>query len=139
MHFARWVRAASSWLKAQDPWTGWMSKGDGFKAVPIRDGFRAPTSVTRVGSTAWVSEGQLSFFFDGRCARASHLLAVSDLRRPLEREENAMRIVGVEEILRAVGQPAPREHGKVVEHPARFVSIAHGRSVLSAEQTPSNC
>jgi hypothetical protein len=30
----------------------------------IRDGFRAPTSVTRVGSTAWVSEGQLSFFFD---------------------------------------------------------------------------
>jgi hypothetical protein len=39
-------------------------EGDGFKAVPIRDGFRAPTSVTRVGSTAWVSEGQLSFFFD---------------------------------------------------------------------------
>src|SRR5258705_298472 len=22
MHFARWVRAASSWLKAQEPWTG---------------------------------------------------------------------------------------------------------------------
>ena len=39
-------------------------EGDGFKAVPIRDGFRAPTSVARVGSTAWVSEGQLSFFFD---------------------------------------------------------------------------
>src|SRR5712664_1435601 len=39
-------------------------EGDGFKAVPIRDGFRAPTSVTRAGSTAWVSEGQLSFFFD---------------------------------------------------------------------------
>jgi sugar lactone lactonase YvrE len=38
--------------------------GDGFKAVPIRGGFREPTSVTRVGSTAWVSEGQLSFFFD---------------------------------------------------------------------------
>ena len=39
-------------------------EGDGFKAVPIRDGFRAPTSVARVGSTAWVREGQLSFFFD---------------------------------------------------------------------------
>jgi sugar lactone lactonase YvrE len=37
---------------------------DGFKAVPIRGGFRTPTSVTRMGSTAWVSEGQLSFFFD---------------------------------------------------------------------------
>src|SRR5260370_15093564 len=39
-------------------------EGDGFKAVPIRRGFREPTSVTRVGSTVWVSEGQLSFFFD---------------------------------------------------------------------------
>jgi hypothetical protein len=39
-------------------------EGDGFKAVPIRGGFRVPTSVSRVGSTAWVSEGQLSFFFD---------------------------------------------------------------------------
>ncbi len=39
-------------------------EGDGFKAAPIRSGFRVPTSVTRVGSTAWVSEGRLSFFFD---------------------------------------------------------------------------
>ena len=39
-------------------------EGDGFKAVPIRGGFRVPTSVSCVGSTAWVSEGQLSFFFD---------------------------------------------------------------------------
>ena len=39
-------------------------KGDAFAAAPIREGFREPTSVTRVGSTAWVSEGQLSFFFD---------------------------------------------------------------------------
>ena len=38
--------------------------GDRFRAVPLRAGFRTPTSVTRVGSTAWVSEGQLSFFFD---------------------------------------------------------------------------
>ena len=39
-------------------------EGNAFKAAPIRGGFRTPTSVTRVGSTAWVSEGQLSFFFD---------------------------------------------------------------------------
>ena len=39
-------------------------EGDAFKATPIRGGFRTPTSVARVGTTAWVSEGQLSFFFD---------------------------------------------------------------------------
>ena len=39
-------------------------EGDEFKTTQIRGGFRQPTSVTRVGSTAWVSEGQLSFFFD---------------------------------------------------------------------------
>jgi len=39
-------------------------EGDEFKTAIIRGGFRTPTSVTRVGSTAWVSEGQLSFFFD---------------------------------------------------------------------------
>jgi sugar lactone lactonase YvrE len=38
--------------------------GDAFAVAPIRGGFREPTSVTRVGSTAWVSEGQLAFFFD---------------------------------------------------------------------------
>lgn len=39
-------------------------KGDAFFVTPIREGFREPTSVTQVGSTAWVSEGQLSFFFE---------------------------------------------------------------------------
>jgi len=39
-------------------------KGDTFAITPIRGGFREPTSVTRVDSTAWVTEGQLSFFFD---------------------------------------------------------------------------
>src|SRR5256885_17266304 len=46
----------------------------------------------------------------------------------------------VEEVLGAVGQPAPGEHGKVVEHPARFISIAHGRCSIrraNAEQLPS--
>jgi hypothetical protein len=38
--------------------------GDAFAVAPIRGGFREPTSVTRVESTTWVSEGQLAFFFD---------------------------------------------------------------------------
>jgi len=38
--------------------------GAGFRAAPLRAGFRTPTSVTRVGSIAWVSEGQMPLFFD---------------------------------------------------------------------------
>ena len=39
-------------------------EGDEFRTAPIHGGFREPTSVARVDSIAWVSEGQLSFFFD---------------------------------------------------------------------------
>ena len=38
--------------------------GDRFRAAPLRAGFRTPTSVTRVGSVVWVSEGQMPLFFD---------------------------------------------------------------------------
>lgn len=38
--------------------------GDRFQAAPLRAGFRTPTSVTQVGSVAWVSEGQMPLFFD---------------------------------------------------------------------------
>jgi len=38
--------------------------GDGFKAAPLRAGFRTPTSVAQVGPVAWVSEGQMPLFFD---------------------------------------------------------------------------
>ena len=38
--------------------------GDRFRATPLRAGFHTPTSVTRVGSVAWVSEGQMLLFFD---------------------------------------------------------------------------
>jgi outer membrane protein assembly factor BamB len=38
--------------------------GDAFAVTAIHDGFATPTSVARIGTTAWVSEGQLSFFFD---------------------------------------------------------------------------
>jgi len=39
-------------------------RGDAFAATPIHDGFVTPTSVARIGTTAWVSEGQMAFFFD---------------------------------------------------------------------------
>jgi streptogramin lyase len=39
-------------------------RGDAFAVTPIHDGFATPTSVARIGTTAWVSEGQLSFLFD---------------------------------------------------------------------------
>jgi sugar lactone lactonase YvrE len=38
--------------------------GDTFRAEPLRAEFRTPTSVTRVRSVAWVSEGQMPLFFD---------------------------------------------------------------------------
>ena len=38
--------------------------GDAFAVTPIHGGFATPTSVARIGTTAWVSEGQLAFFFD---------------------------------------------------------------------------
>src|SRR2546430_5677835 len=47
--------------------------------------------------------------------------------RLLGRKAGVLVPAMVEEVLRAVGQPAPGEHGKVVEHPACFISIAHGR------------
>jgi streptogramin lyase len=39
-------------------------QGDAFAVTPIHGGFATPTSVARIGTTAWVSEGQLAFFFD---------------------------------------------------------------------------
>src|SRR5229473_3370267 len=39
-------------------------RGDAFAVTPIHGGFATPTSVARIDTTAWVSEGQLAFFFD---------------------------------------------------------------------------
>ena len=39
-------------------------KGNGFDVTPIRGNFSTPTSVTQVGTTAWVSEGNTTYFFD---------------------------------------------------------------------------
>jgi hypothetical protein len=58
---------------------------DEFKAVLISGGFRTPTSVTRVGSTAWVSEGQLPFFFDRSRKNQSPSLPFLIYAAPLSR------------------------------------------------------
>ena len=39
-------------------------RGDTVLVETLADGFSVPTGVTSVGRTAWVSEGQLSYFFD---------------------------------------------------------------------------
>jgi len=38
-------------------------QGDAFAVTPIHGGFATPTAVARIGTTAWVSEGQVAFFF----------------------------------------------------------------------------
>jgi hypothetical protein len=62
-------------------------KGDAFAVTPIRAGFREPTSVTRVGSIAWVSEGQLSFFFDHSKKNLSPSLPFRIYAVPLRKED----------------------------------------------------
>jgi hypothetical protein len=38
--------------------------GDNAKIEVLKDGFNAPTAVTRVGDTAWVLEGKLDYMQD---------------------------------------------------------------------------
>jgi sugar lactone lactonase YvrE len=61
--------------------------GDAFAAAPIRGGFREPTSVTQVEATAWVSEGQLSFFFDPAKRKSSPSLPFRIYAVPLVRDQ----------------------------------------------------
>lgn len=61
--------------------------GDAFAAAPIRAGFREPTSVTLVDSTAWVSEGQLSFFFEPAKTESSPSLPFRIYAVPLVRDQ----------------------------------------------------
>ena len=63
-------------------------QGDSFAVTPIRGGFATPTSVALIGATAWVSEGQLSFFFDPSKKALSPSLPFRIYAVPL-REENS--------------------------------------------------
>jgi hypothetical protein len=63
-------------------------RGDAFAVTPIHDGFEIPTSVARIGTTAWVSEGQLSFFFDPSKSNLSPSLPFRIYAVPLRKEDS---------------------------------------------------
>jgi hypothetical protein len=63
-------------------------RGDAFAVTPIHDGFATPTSVARIGTTAWVSEGQLSFFFDPSKRNLSPSLPFRIYGVPLRKEDS---------------------------------------------------
>jgi streptogramin lyase len=62
-------------------------QGDAFVVTPIHSGFTTPTSVTWIGTTAWVSEGQLSFFFDPPKKNLSPSLPFRIYAVPLRKED----------------------------------------------------
>jgi len=61
--------------------------GDRFRATPLRAGFHTPTSVTRVGSVVWVSEGQMPLFFDPARKGESPTLPFQIYAVPLRKED----------------------------------------------------
>jgi sugar lactone lactonase YvrE len=63
-------------------------RGDAFAATPIHDGFVTPTSVARIGTTAWVSEGQMAFFFDPSKKKLSPSLPFRIYAVPLREEHS---------------------------------------------------
>jgi sugar lactone lactonase YvrE len=62
--------------------------GDGFGAATLRAGFRTPTSVTRIGSVAWVSEGQMPLFFDPARKGESPVLPFRIYAVPLNKRQS---------------------------------------------------
>jgi hypothetical protein len=62
-------------------------QGDAFVVTQVRGGFATPTSVARVGTTAWVSEGQLAFFFDPSKKNSSPSLPFRIYQVPLRKED----------------------------------------------------
>jgi sugar lactone lactonase YvrE len=63
-------------------------RGDAFAVTPIREGFVTPTSVAQIGTTAWVSEGQLAFFFDPSKRNLSPSLPFRIYAVPLRKEDS---------------------------------------------------
>jgi sugar lactone lactonase YvrE len=61
--------------------------GDRFRTTPLRAGFHTPTSVTRVGSVVWVSEGQMALFFDPARKGQSPALPFRIYAVPLRKED----------------------------------------------------
>jgi len=63
-------------------------RGDALSVTTIHDGFVTPTSVAGIGTTAWVSEGQLSFFFDPSKKNLSPSLPFRIYAVPLRKEDS---------------------------------------------------
>ena len=63
-------------------------RGDAFAVTAIHDGFVTPTSVAQIGTTAWVSEGQLSFLFDPSKRNLSPSLPFRIYAVPLRKEDS---------------------------------------------------
>src|SRR5258705_2954306 len=61
--------------------------GDRFRATPLRSGFHAPTSVTRLGSVVWVSEGTMPTCFDPARKGESPALPFQIYAVPLRKED----------------------------------------------------
>lgn len=64
-----------------------MIRRDSFAVTPIRGGFATPTSVARIGATAWVTESQLGFFFDPSKKSSSPSLPFRIYAVPLRKED----------------------------------------------------
>src|SRR5579864_1658154 len=63
-------------------------RGDAFAVNLIHDGFVTPTSVAQIGTTAWVSEGQLAFFFDPSKRNSSPSLPFRIYAVPMRKEDS---------------------------------------------------
>jgi streptogramin lyase len=63
-------------------------QGDAFAVTLIHGGFATPTSVARIGTTAWVSEGQLTLFFDPSKKNSSPSLPFRIYPVPLRAENS---------------------------------------------------
>jgi DNA-binding beta-propeller fold protein YncE len=63
-------------------------RGDAFAVTAIHDGFVTPTSVAQIGTTAWVSEGQLAFLFDPSKKSLSPSLPFRIYAVPLRKEDS---------------------------------------------------
>jgi sugar lactone lactonase YvrE len=62
-------------------------QGDTFAVTEVHGGFATPTSVARTGPTAWVSEGNLAYFFDASKKRSTPSLPFRIYAIPLRKED----------------------------------------------------
>ena len=62
-------------------------QGDTFAVARVHGGFATPTSVARIGMTAWVTEGNLTYFFDASKKNLSPSLPFRIYTIPLRKED----------------------------------------------------